>query len=308
MKKKVIATLCMLLLTGTLLGGCSGENSAQEAKSATEAVVLATETDTLETENVTSDTEAVEASTETAAVLPDGIYTADFDTDSSMFHVSEACDGKGTLTVENGEMTIHISLMSKKIVNLYPGLADDAAKDGAKLLMPTEDTVTYSDGMTEEVYGFDVPVPVLDEEFDLALVGTKGIWYDHKVSVSNPKPWQDETVQEESTAAPEDGTYTIDLTFEGGSGKAEILSPATVTVTGGTVTATVQWSSPNYDYMIVNGEKYLPVNTEGNSVFEIPVLIFDEPMDVIGDTVAMSTPHEIEYTLTFHSDSMKPVE
>ena len=105
-----------------------------------------------------------------------------------MFHVSEACDGKGTLTVENGKMTIHISLASQNIVNLYPGLAEDAQKDGAELLEPTVDTVTYSDGISEEVNGFDVPVPALDEEFDLALIGTKGVWYDHKVSVSNPEP------------------------------------------------------------------------------------------------------------------------
>jgi hypothetical protein len=121
-----------------------------------------------------------------ANVLADGVYTADFDTDSTMFHVNEACDGKGTLTVENGEMVIHVSLNSKNIVNLYPGLAEDAQKDGAELLQPTTDTVTYSDGLSEEVYGFDVPVPALDEEFDLALIGKKGTWYDHKVSVSNP--------------------------------------------------------------------------------------------------------------------------
>ena len=123
-----------------------------------------------------------------SAELADGTYSADFDTDSSMFHVNEACDGKGTLTVKDGKMSIHISLTSKNIVNLFAGLAEDAVKDGAELLQPTEDTVTYSDGMTEEVYGFDVPVPALDEEFDLALIGSKGIWYDHKVSVSNPEP------------------------------------------------------------------------------------------------------------------------
>lgn len=120
-------------------------------------------------------------------VLEDGTYIADFDTDSGMFHISEACEGKGTLTVKDGEMVIHISLASKNILNLYPGLAEDAQKDGAKILQPTTDSVTYSDGITEEVYGFDVPVPTLDEEFDLALVGTKGTWYDHKVSVSNPE-------------------------------------------------------------------------------------------------------------------------
>ena len=73
-------------------------------------------------------------------------------------------------------------------MNLYPGLAEDAQKDGAEVLEPTTDSVTYSDGITEEVYGFDVPVPALDEEFDLALLGTKGTWYDHKVIVSNPEP------------------------------------------------------------------------------------------------------------------------
>ena len=72
-------------------------------------------------------------------------------------------------------------------MNLYPGLAEDAQKDGAELLSPTVDTVTYSDGISEEVYGFDVPVPALNEEFDLALVGSKGTWYDHKVIVSNPE-------------------------------------------------------------------------------------------------------------------------
>lgn len=116
--------------------------------------------------------------------LADGEYDVYFNTDSSMFKVNEACDGKGKLTVKDGEMTIHISLVSKKIVNLFPGLADDAQKDGAELLQPTTDTVTYSDGTTEEVHGYDVPVPYLDKEFDLALIGEKGVWYDHKVSVS----------------------------------------------------------------------------------------------------------------------------
>ena len=99
--------------------------------------------------------------------------------------VAKADNGCGTLTVKNGKMTIHIRLVSKKIVNLFLGSAKDAEKDGAKLLQPTNDTVKYSDGTTEEVYGFDVPVEALDKEFDLAILGTKGTWYDHKVSVSD---------------------------------------------------------------------------------------------------------------------------
>ena len=291
-----------------LLGGC-GAGQAADATSA-ESTAVAQESTVTPTES----TEAAETvSTETAqneAQLPDGVYTAEFSTDSSMFHVSEACDGKGTLTVKDGVMTIHISLGSKKILNLYPGLAEDAAKDGAVLLEPTTDTVTYSDGMTEEVYGFDVPVPAIGEEFDLALIGTKGKWYDHKVKVSDPVAADSREAENGSFAMSTlaDGSYTIELTMEGGSGRASIQSPAQLAVADGAATATLEWSSPNYDYMLVNGEKYLPVNTEGNSVFEVPVEALDAPLTMIGDTVAMSTPHEVEYTVTFHSETLESTE
>ncbi len=165
MKKR----LALLLLAGTILGASPA--------------VWAESTDTT-TEETTDDT--------TTDALEDGVYTVDFDTDSSMFHVNEAMDGHGTLTVKDGEMTIHITLTSKNIVNLYEGLAADAKEaadsdqEDDKLLEPTLDPVTYSDGYEEEVYGFDVRVPELDEEFDLALLGKKGTWYDHKVIVSNP--------------------------------------------------------------------------------------------------------------------------
>ena len=131
-------------------------------------------------------TSATSNSDTTDAVLEDGTYEAEFKTDSGMFHVNEANDGKGVLTVKDGQMSIHISLTSKNIVNLFVGKAADAKKDGAELLQPTTDTVTYDDGTTEEVNGFDVPVKALDKDFDLALIGTKGKWYDHTVSVTNP--------------------------------------------------------------------------------------------------------------------------
>ena len=125
---------------------------------------------------------------EEAAPLPDGRYSVRFSTDSSMFRVNEACEGRGILTVQDGVMTLHVSLMSKKILHLFPGLAAYAKLEGALLLEPTLDEITYSDGYTETVYGFDIPVPVLEEKFDLALIGTKGKWYDHKVVVSDPIP------------------------------------------------------------------------------------------------------------------------
>ena len=239
-----------LLLAGAVLAGsltgCGASSAPASSAASSEAAASSA---------------VSEAASEPAAeaALPDGVYTADFDTDSSMFHANEANDGKGTLTVKDGQMTFHVSLASKKIVNLYVGMAADAEAHEGDWLQPTTDTVTYSDGTSDEVYGFDIPVEALDEDFQLAILGTKGKWYE---------------------------------------------SPAALTVADGRLTATIVWSSPNYDYMLVDGEKYLPTNTEGNSTFEIPVAALDTPLDVVGDTVAMSTPHEIEYTLTFASASL----
>ena len=281
--KRVFSCVVAASLALSLLVGCGASSTASSAASSAASSEAAS--------SVTS------SAAETAA-LPDGVYTAEFDTDSSMFHANEACDGKGTLTVENGQMTFHVSLASTHIVNLYLGKASDAADHEADWLQPTTDTVTYSDGTSEEVYGFDIPVSAVDADFDLAILGTKGKWYDHVVSVRN-------AVQQAGTAAPADGTYTCDVTLEGGSGRATVESPAALTVADGKMTATIVWSSPNYDYMLVDGEKYLPTNTEGNSTFEIPVAALDTALDVTADTVAMSTPHEIEYTLTFDSASLK---
>ena len=324
MRRKQIAVIGMLFMTCLASTGCGQKKEKQESSTVAKTSAFETQAETTsqaqettekqtekETEKETKTQAHTEKDTETetqtqveteSSSLEDGVYIADFNTDSSMFHVNEACDGKGTLTVKDGEMTIHVSLTSKKILNLYYGLAADAVKEGAELLDPTTDSVTYSDGMTEEVYGFDIPVPALDEEFDVALIGTKGTWYDHKVSVSNPEPKEDDA---KSAVDLEDGSYTAEVTLEGGSGRASIESPATLTVKDGKVTASIVWSSPNYDYMIVDGKKLFPVNTEGNSVFEITVASFDTELDVIADTVAMSKPHEIEYKITFDSSTIK---
>ena len=279
-KQFIVVSLAGVVLAASL-AGCGG---AAPASSAVAGSVAASS--------------VVASSAVAEAALPDGVYTADFETDSSMFHTSEACNGKGTLTVENGQMTFHVSLASTHIVNLYLGKASDAADHEADWLQPTTDTVTYSDGTSEEVYGFDIPVSAVDADFDLAILGTKGKWYDHVVSVRN-------AVQQAGTAVPADGTYTCEVTLEGGSGRATVESPAALTVADGKMTAAIVWSSPNYDYMLVDGEKYLPTNTDGNSTFEIPVAALDTALDVTADTVAMSTPHEIEYTLTFDSASLK---
>ena len=150
MGKRVVALISLLALCFVFLAACGGESSEP--------------------------------------VLPDGVYTVDVTTGSSMFHINDTCDGKGTLTVRDGQMTVHITLASKNIVNLFPGTAEDAAKEGAALIEPTLDTVTYPDGIADEVYGFDVPVPSLDQEFACSIIGTHGNWYEHMVTVSHPEP------------------------------------------------------------------------------------------------------------------------
>ena len=314
MKRSVAMMACVL--SGALMIGSYSPVLAEGAKAV--SAKSAEQETTEETKTDESSESAKADDTAKGDVLEDGVYTAEFDTDSSMFHVNEANDGKGELTVKDGKMTLHVSLASKNIVNLFVGVSEDAKKDGAELLEPTTDTVTYSDGMTEEVYGFDIPVPAIDEEFDVALIGKKNKWYDHKVKVTNPQKEADaevsdtkETDTKKMTAEDlklEDGDYTADVKLEGGSGKATVTSPAEFTVKDGKVTASVEWSSPYYDYMLIGDEKYEPVNKDGNSVFEIPVDGFDYPMEVVADTVAMSTPHEIEYTLQFDSASIKEAE
>ena len=288
---RFVSLLAVSALLAASLAGCGSSASSVASSASSEAVSSVAE-------SAVSEAASESAAASSARTLEDGTYTAEFDTDSSMFHVNEASDGKGTLTVEDGQMTLHISLQSKKIVNLYVGMAADAPDHEADWLQPTTDTVTYSDGTSEEVYGFDVPVEALDTDFQLAILGTKGKWYDHTVSVRNVEAQAAEAVE-----TPADGSYTCEVTLEGGSGRATVDSPAALTVADGKMTATIVWSSPNYDYMIVDGEKYLPTNTEGNSTFEIPVSALGVSLSVVADTVAMSTPHEIEYTLTFSAPS-----
>ena len=178
------------LLLAAALTGCGAASSTASSAAGLEAA--------------SSVVSSAAASETAAAALPDGVYTAEFDTDSGMFHANEACDGKGTLTVADGKMTFHVSLASKKIVNLYLGTAEDAPSHESDWLQPTTDTVTYSDGTSDEVYGYDIPLDAVDTDFQLAILGTKGTWYDHTVSVRNAEP-KTEDAAAETAAVPADG-------------------------------------------------------------------------------------------------------
>lgn len=272
--KKFLSIVCAGVLAAALTACTAAPAASQSAAASSAASVQA----------------------QSAPALADGVYQASFSTDSSMFHANEACDGKGVLTVQNGQMSIYVTLAGKGIVHLFPGTAGDARKPGAEWLQPTLETVHYSDGTTDEANAFLIPVPYLDEEFDVALVGKKGTWYDHKVSVSDPQPLADDTAESE---VPADGSYTVEAVLQGGSGKASVQSPARLTVENGAMTATVIWSSKNYDRMIVNGQEYTPTYENELSCFTIPVSALGAPLPVQAETTAMSQPHMIDYTLTF---------
>jgi len=172
-----IAAATMLVMA-LAMAGCASGSSGSASASASASAASSSASASASTSSASS-----AAATQT---LAKGEYTAKFNTDSTMFHVNDANDGKGVLTVSDDGMSIHVSLASTRIVNLYVGTAKEAEADSANVIQPTTDKVTNKDGTEEEVYGFDIPVPAIGKEFDVAILGEKGTWYDHKVSVSDP--------------------------------------------------------------------------------------------------------------------------
>ena len=197
MKRLTLLALVTLAVAAcVVLFGCASPSSSQSAASGSSSAAASTsaasdssseaaDTSVAASDSSSGSSNSVET-TGTQSVLEDGEYIADVTTDSSMFHLNETCDGKCSLKVSDGQMTVHMILTSKKITMLYPGTVEQAKTDEAGWIHPTNDEVTYSDGEKKEVYGFDVPVPALDEPFAVAILGSKSNWYDHEVTVSNP--------------------------------------------------------------------------------------------------------------------------
>lgn len=231
------------------------------------------------------------------ADIADGVYEVEAESSSSMFRIVNT-----ELTVEQGEMTAVITLSGTGYLKLFMGTGEQAVE------AQESDYAQYVED-AEGAYTYTIPVEALDMELECTgFSKRKEKWYDHQIlfrADSLPEgAVLSRAVSEPAVIEAEDGTYTIEVSLAGGSGKATVTTPAEITITDKKGTASIEWSSPNYDYMIVDGETYLPVNTEGNSVFEIPVMALDEGMAVVADTTAMSTPHEIEYTLTFDSATL----
>lgn len=233
--------------------------------------------------------------------LKDGVYSIAVDSSSSMFNIT-ACE----LTVKDGEMTAVMTMGGTGYLYVYMGTGEEAVSAAS------EEYISYVENESGE-HTFTVPVEALDTGIDCAAFSkSKEKWYDRVLVFRSDALPQEAFAEGVITTAADlglaDGTYEVQVTLEGGSGKAYVESPAIMTVENGIAVAAVVWSSPNYDYMLVDGEKYLPINTDGNSAFEIPVDGFDWALNVKADTVAMSTPHEIDYTLYFDSGTIAPVQ
>ena len=250
--------------------------------------------------------------------IENGTYKVNVESSSSMFRIQSA-----ELNVSDSSMTVALTLGSTSYLKLFAGTAEQAAAS-------TEDQYI---GYTESGDGvvFEVPVEALDQPFSCAAFSAKKeMWYDRSLLIradslppeavhvaiadyeqlkKDARDRQIEAQKSQSQLADlavetdlEDGEYEVPATLEGGSGKASVASPATLIVKDGKAFARIQWSSSHYDYMLVDGIKILPeekASPEDNSVFVIPVTSLSGPMKVIGDTTAMSTPHEVEYTLDF---------
>ena len=230
--------------------------------------------------------------------VKDGQYEIDVESDSSMFRVVKA-----VLTVKDSDMSAVMTLSGTGYGKLFMGTAEEAASAESSDYIPFEED---EDG----AYTYEVPVEALNQEVKCAAWSTKKEqWYDRNIIfLSERIPEENiltQAAQEGSAASGfPDGTYSVGVTLSGGGGKASVKSPAELIVKDGCATVRIEWSSPNYDYMIVDGVQYTPVNEDGNSVFEIPVNVFDEEFSVIADTTAMGTPHEIEYTLKIDSSGI----
>ena len=223
--------------------------------------------------------------------IEEGSYEIETASSSSMFKIE-----KTVLYVKDNAMTADITLSGKGYSNVTMLSAADS--EGLTSLEGTTATVG-KDGK----YVFTLPVQSLNTELVCsAFSKKKQKWYERRVVFYSEKIPAENlfvTPYVMQKCGLKDGSYTISVKLAGGSGKASVKSPASMRVKDGIPLARIEWSSSNYDYMILNGEKILPLANEQNSVFELPVLVFDKAMSVFADTTAMSTPHEILYQLEF---------
>ena len=323
------AVFLSLGLSGAGLWGCAG---SQSAPASTAATVAQTETAAAPEQTETTHAEAASASADTSKVagagdmaaveevveegmipvassgLVPGTYKVKADSSSSMFRITD-CE----LTVPEGEdvMQAFLTLSGSSYLYLFPGTAEEAAAADASKYIEAGENAEGKNTFLFPVEALDFGVPCA------AFSKNKEMWYDRTLvfrADSLPlSAFRDGEVLTPSGLDLDDGEYTAEVALSGGSGRASVQSPARLTLKNSRsaeaeMTAELVWSSANYDYMVVDGEKYLPEIVDGHSVFRIPVTCFDWNMAVIADTTAMSQAHEIEYSLRFDSSSLTPAE
>lgn len=287
---KRIFLLLLALALSLSLAACGTEDTDKEAPEK-----VAGQEDMAEPQEVGEEgMEPVEA-----AALKDGTYEITVDSSSSMFNIT-SCQ----LTVAEGKMTATMTMGGTGYLKVFMGTGEEAAAADEGACIPYEETETGE-------HTFTVPVAALNQELDCAAYSKKKeMWYDRTLVFRADSLPQEAFAEGAITTVAdlglEDGVYQVEVKLEGGSGKASVTSPTKLTVKNGQATATITWSSSNYDYMKVDDVRYDPVAVEGNSTFEIPVTGFDWALPVLADTTAMSTPHEIEYTLCFDSATVEP--
>ena len=294
MKKyiSILAAAAVLMLSGCTSGSTSGSVVTEVSNASNASEVPETSAASQDAEETS---EGAPGTPLTAADIRDGSYEITVDSSSTMFNIT-----KCMLNVSNGKMTAVMTMHGKGYLYLFMGKGDDAVESG--YIPFVEDP--------EGAHTFTVPVEALDVPVDCAAFSkNREKWYDRTLVFRSDlipaECFADGVLKTPASLGLSDGEYTVDVTLSGGSGRASVQSPAKLTVSGGAASAEVVWSSSNYDYMRIGEEKFLPVNTEGNSTFVIPVSCFDREITVYADTIAMSEPHEIEYRLTFESASVK---
>ena len=232
--------------------------------------------------------------------VKDGVYDITVDSSSSMFQIVSC-----KLTVANGSMTAQMTMGGTGYLYVYMGTGEQAANADESEYIPFDEDAAGAHTYTVPVEALDAGVPCA------AFSKNKEKWYDRTLVFRADSLPTDAFAEGIVTTAEDlalaDGDYQVDVTLEGGSGRASVESPAQMTAENGKVTATIVWSSSNYDYMKVNGVRYDAVIENDRSVFTIPVTCFDWKMAVVADTIAMSQPHEIDYALRFDSASISPV-
>ena len=229
-----------------------------------------------------------------ATSLNNGTYQIEVESSSSMFRIIDA-----KLNVYNENMSVIMTLSGVGYSHLYMGKKEDA------LIAKESEYIYYSENENGK-YTYEVPVKALDCDVDCAAWSIKKEkWYD-RVLVFKSDLLPESAFK--SDLLLKNGKYFIDISLNGGTGRVSLVSPSQITIEDRKIIARIEWNSPYYDYIIVDDNKYEPINTEGNSIFEIPLNNIEDDLNIIANTTAMSNPHKIEYTLSFDLNSIKSME